>query len=81
MADVYAIHSGAYSDWTVWCIFEREEDADLYLIAQGYVFDPAASPGGHHQPYMKQTEYGYAAEAGIMEFQFWPAGVIPHADA
>ncbi len=85
---VYAVSSGDYSDYGVHCVFEREEDALRYVrILNRAKMDQLrkwyASNPNHVNPdhYTKDPDWETDFEYRIEKFQFWPAGVVPHAEA
>jgi len=74
----YAISSGAYSDYSVHCIFETLEDAKDYLVRSNGAVTLVDNEWVGHKPESKPDNWYHER---IEEFQFYPAGVVPHADA
>jgi hypothetical protein len=74
---VYAISSGCYSDYSVSCIFETLEDAKDYLLKSNGAITLKQGEWTGHEEGQKPDFY----DDRIEEFQFYPAGVVPHADA
>lgn len=72
---VTAVSSGDYSDYTVHCLFEREEDAIAYLdktaVRETYKFTSGACLAWHE----KGKPYGTVFY--LETFQFWSAGQVP----
>lgn len=74
---VYVVTSGCYSDYSVSCIFEVLEDAKAYLLKTRGAVSLHHDEWVGHRPDDEPDMW----DDRIEEFQFWPAGVVPHADA
>ena len=75
---VYAVASGEYSDYSVWCLFERQEDAEAYLRARGLT----RYEDERYGPYWRDAGKGPFYDRFFVEpFDFYAAGEVPHANA
>jgi hypothetical protein len=72
---VFAVSSGAYSDYSVWCIFESRENAENYAAAHAKMSVEeyrrrSQLPGDHRE------SLGYHVPQ-VEEFDFYATGEIP----
>ncbi len=84
---VYAVSTGDYSDYSVHCVFEKEEDAISYVktlnranmdnLRKMYERNP-----NHVNPdlYTKNPDWETTFVYRIEPFQYWRAGVVPHIE-
>lgn len=71
----YAVSSGAYSDYGVWCIFEAKDNAELYAAKHMAIslkeYRRRAALGWRERGALRDHE------PRVEEFQFWRSGEVP----